>query len=289
MHRRSLLIGGAAVLLATQLRAAPNPEHKIAALEKELGARIGVAARDTGSGARIAWRGGGRFAMCSTFKWILAAAILTRCDRGDLSLDRRIALAPGRFLPHSPVTSAHARDGGMTVAGLCEAAVEVSDNTAANTLLHLIGGPPAITAYLRGIGDSITRLDRYEPALNEVMPGDPRDTTTPDAMLATLHRVLLGGVLAPQSRALLLGWMKNCRTGLQRLRAGLPKSWIVADKTGTWNDSGPSNASNDFAVVWPPRRSPILIVSNISGSSAPDAQQDAAHAQIARIISSAFA
>lgn len=289
MHRRNLLIGGAAVLLTTPLRAAQNPPQEIAALEKNLAGRIRVAALDTGSGARIAWNSGERFAMCSTFKWILAAAILSRVERGELVLDRHIPFSAGAFLPHSPITSAHAREGGMPVAALCEAAVEVSDNTAANTLLRLIGGPPAVTAYLREIGDSVTRLDRYELALNEVPPGDPRDTTTPDAMLATMNRVLLRDALPSHSRALLISWMKNCQTGFARLRAGLPKGWIVADKTGTWNDSGASNAFNDFAVVWPPRRSPILIVSNVSGSSAPDAQQEAALARIGRIVAATFA
>jgi beta-lactamase class A len=291
-QRRSVLVCGAAVLVAAPFaaRAARTPQVRFAALEKSLRGRIGVAALDTGSGAKIFWRSEERFAMCSTFKWFLAAAVLARCEHHQLALDRRLSFAPGDLkLPHSPVSTTHLREGGMQVAALCAAAVETSDNLAANTLLGNIGGPPALTAWLRGIGDSVTRLDRYELALNENLPGDPRDTTTPEAMIATMRRVLLGDVLTPNSRALLIGWMRDCKTGLDRLRAGLPPIWVVADKTGTGTGSGPTGEINDLAVAWPPHRPPILIASYISGSPAPLAEQNATHARIARIVSGTFA
>ena len=158
-----------------------------------------------------------------------------------------------------------------------------------NTLLRATGGPSALTAWLRSIGDATTRLDRYELALNENLPGDPRDTTTPDAMLATMRRVLLGDVLAPRSRDLIIGWMRNCQTGRDRLRPGLPPSWTIGDKMGTGPGSGPTAAVNDVAIAWPPHRPPVLIASYISGSPAPLADQAATHAQIARIVSATFA
>ncbi|HTT83336.1 MAG TPA: class A beta-lactamase [Rhizomicrobium sp.] len=289
-HRRGFLACGAALLAAPlAARAARNAELQLMALERSLRGRIGVAALDTGSGAKISWRGEERFAMCSTFKWLLAAAVLSHCEQGILALDRRLSFAADDLrLPHSPVTTAHLREGGMRVAALCEAAVEVSDNLAANTLLRTTGGPPALTAWLRGIGDSMTRLDRFELALNENLPGDPRDTTTPNAMIATMRRVLLGNVLAPPSRNLLIGWMRNARTGLDRLRAGLPSAWTVGDKTGTGNGSGPTSALNDLAIAWPPKRPAIVIAAFVSGSSAPPAGQTAAHARIGRIVATAF-
>ncbi len=291
LHRRRFLAGAGLVLVAP--RAAANPvkvaETGLAALERSLRGRFGVAALHMGSGAKITWRGGERFAMCSTFKWFLAAAILSRCEHRQFALDRRLAFAASDLsLPHSPVSRTHLREGGMPIAALCEAAVEVSDNLAANTLLRAIGGPPALTAWLRGTGDSVTRLDRYELALNENLPGDARDTTTPDAMIATMRRVLLGDVLTPPSRALLTGWMHKCRTGLDRLRAGLPSEWRVGDKTGTGTGSGPTSAINDLAIAWPPHHPPVIIAAFISGSPAGFAAQTAAHAQIGRIVGAAF-
>ena len=291
-RRRSVLVcGGAALLVAPSATlAVAHAELQFADLERNLRGRIGVAALDTGSGAKISWRGGERFAMCSTFKWFLAAAVLGRCEHHQLVFDQRLSFSAGDLnLPHSPISTAHLREGGMPVAALCEAAVEESDNLAANTLLRAIGGPSGLTAWLRAIGDSDTRLDRTEIALNENLPGDPRDTTTPDAMIATMRRVLLGDVLTSQSRALLIGWMRNCQTGLASLRAGLPRGWVVGDKTGHGTGSGPTSAVNDLAIAWPPRRPPILIASYITGSAAPFTDQTAAHARIARIVSQTFA
>jgi beta-lactamase class A len=168
---------------------------------------------------------------------------------------------------------------------LCEAAVEVSDNTAANVLLRFIGGPQALTHYFRRIGDSVTRLDRYEPGLNSNLPGDPRDTSTPEAMIATMQSLLIGNALSPASRQTLIGWLRNSRTGLHRLRAGLPRNWTVGDKTGT----GSNGAVNDSAIVWPPRRSPLLMAAYLSDSQAPADALEAAHAHMGRIIAATFA
>jgi beta-lactamase class A len=254
-------------------------------LELELGGRVGLAAIDTASGMRLAHRGDERFAMCSTFKWLLAAAVLARQDRGGLILERRLPYRPQDLLPHSPITTERAAEGSLPIAALCEAAVETSDNTAANMLLDFLGGPAALTRYLRGIGDATTRLDRIELDLNSNAPGDPRDTTTPEAMLATMQTLLLGEALSRESRALLLSWMKNCTTGLRRLRAGLPGAWVVGDKTGT----GDRGAANDLAIAWPPQRPPILIAAYLSDSRASAEALDAAHASLARFVTASLA
>lgn len=279
----------AAAIAASSASAARDATSQLAALERTLGGRIGVAALDTGTGRRLAHRADERFAMCSTFKWLLAAAILSQCDRGRLALDQRIAYSAANILPHSPVTRAQLDHGAMRIVDLCAAAVEVSDNGAANLLLAQIGGPRGLTGYLRSIGDATTRLDRFELALNENRPGDRRDTTTPNAMVATMNNVLAGEVLAPGSRLQLIVWMRNCTTGSDRLRAGLPKSWTAGDKTGTGTGSGARSAINDVAIAWPPDRAPILITSYISGSHATEVRQNAAHARIARIVARAFA
>jgi beta-lactamase class A len=287
--RRSFLRQTAFALALTGaprgLRARSGTIDELHAMEAELGGRIGLAALDTGNGARVTHRGAERFAMCSTFKWMLAAAVLARHDAGAAVLAQRLSFGPGDLLPHSPVTSEHVAEGSLKIVELCEAAVETSDNTAANTLLDFIGGPSALTHYLRTIGDRTTRLDRVELELNTNLPGDPRDTSTPTAMLATMRTLLVEpAALSASSRQVLLGWLKNCQTGGRRLRAGLPPSWVVGDKTGT----GGNGAVNDSAIAWPPGRPPILIAAYLSGSHAPSEALDAAHARLGRLVGGLF-
>ncbi len=193
-------------------------------IEAKLGGRVGVAVINTGNGARLAHRGDERFALCSTFKWVLAAAIL----ENRLTFDRM------DLLPHSPVSERHVAEGSLPIMEHCKAAVQLSDNTAANILLKFIGGPAELTRYLRAIGDQTTRLDRVEPGLNANLPGDARDTTTPNAMIATMQTILLGNVLSASSRETLSIWLKGCETGLQRLRAGPPASWAWALDEEVW-------------------------------------------------------
>jgi beta-lactamase class A len=274
----------AATFIGAPAVAASDPVLQLTALEHFIGGRIGVAAIDTGSGRRIAHRADGRFAMCSTFKWLLAAAVPARSEHGSIALDSRISYSAAELPSHSPLTRARLSEGFMSVEALCEAAVERSDNGAANLLLHHMGGPAAVTEYASSIGDPVTRLDRYELALNENLPCDPRDTTTPSASVADLRKVLLGDALAPESRARLVAWMKNCQTGFDRLRAGLPRGWMVADKTGTGTGTDATSAVNDIAVVWPPNRPPIVVASYISGSPRPIGRQSAAHAEIGRLV-----
>ena len=283
ISRRRLLIGS--LLTAPALRAAAEdraaaPGVAVAEIERKHGGRLGVAMLDTASGARIGHREDERFAMCSSFKLLLAAFVLARVDRHEESLSRRIAYGHEALLPNSPTTEKHV-GAGMAVGELCEAAMTVSDNGAANLLLGLVGGPAALTAWLRSQGDGVTRLDRRETALNEVAPGDPRDTTTPAAMLETMRKLVLGDALSPASRALLTAWLVANKTGDKRLRAGAPQGWKAGDKTGTW--TGENNATNDVAILWPPDRLPILATAYYAHAPGPIEEREAVLAEVGRL------
>jgi beta-lactamase class A len=254
-----------------------------AEIEASVGGRLGVAVLDTATGKLAGHRLDERFPMCSTFKALAVARVLARVDGGQERLDRRIVVTPEAVLKWAPVTGKHVGGEGMTVADLCEAAITVSDNTAANLLLASSGGPAGLTAFARRIGDDVTRLDRVEPALNEALPGDPRDTSTPRAMARTLRGVLLGDVLTEASRALLVQWMSASVTGTHRLRAGVPFGWRVADKTGT----GELGSTNDIGVLWPPRRAPLVVVSYLTECRATADACEAALAEVARSVADA--
>jgi beta-lactamase class A len=289
VDRRSF-VTGAALLAAGCARTSSESREAGAALEllrAELGqrARLGVAALDTGSGRSVAFDAGSRYAMCSTFKLPLAAAILSADDRGALRLSDQIAFGEADLLDHAPVVRANLRRGRLSVERLCAAIIQVSDNSAANLLLRRTGGPSGLTRFIRGCGDQVTRLDRYEEELNSNLPGDPRDTTTPAAMVGLMRRLLLGNILRPASRERLIGWMEGATTGLRRLRAGLPPGWRAGDKTG----NGANGAANDIAIVFPPNRPPILIASYISGAEVGDNARHAAHASVGRIVAGVLA
>lgn len=282
LSRRSLFGIAAAGVLGGPALAAAN---QLAALEAKTGGRLGVAALDVASGARVGHRGDERFPMCSTFKAMAVAATLARVDRGAEQLNRFVPYRRADLMEYAPVARAHVRAGGMTVGDLCAAAIEYSDNTAANLILAAIGGPAGWTGFVRSLDDAASRLDRTEPTLNDVPPGDTRDTTTPLAMLRDVQLTVLGKVLSPASRDRLANWMIACETGQARLRAGLPRTWRVGDKTGTWD--GPYNASGDLAVAWAPS-GPIVITSYLAGASAEPDERDAAHAEVGRIVAAAF-
>lgn len=227
----------------------------VRAIELKVGGRLGAAFWDTHDGRRGRYRGTERFAMCSTFKLLAVAAVLDRVDRGAERLNRVVRYGADRVLAYAPVTSKHVNDG-LSVAALCAAAIEQSDNTAGNLLLDIIGGPSGLTSYLRRLGDTVTRLDRIEPMLNSAEPGDPRDTTSPVAMLETMHHLLVERhALRDASRHRLEGWLVSSATGGARLRAALPSTWRVGDKTGT----GEHAAANDVAIAWPPNRKAVII------------------------------
>jgi beta-lactamase class A len=261
-----------------------TPESRIAAIEGRLGGRLGVLALDTGTGQRIQHRASERFPMCSTFKFLLAGAVLDRIDKHRETPDRRITYGEKDLLEYAPIAKEHVKEGAMTVAALCAAAVEYSDNTAANLLLETIGGPSKLTAYLRSLGDKVTRLDRTEPALNSGIPGDPRDTATPESMLHSTRALVLGEALSQNSQHQLQEWLIANTTGGKRLRAGLPTGWRVGDKTGT----GKNGARNDVAVAWLPDRAPIIIVAFFIGSKAADTELEGAIAEVGRIVADSF-
>lgn len=256
-------------------------QAKLAAIETQVTGRVGVFALDTASGAVVAYREDERFAMCSTFKWALAAAVLEQIDRAALSLDETILYGKSDLLEYAPVTAAHVTDGTMTVEALARAAVTVSDNTAANLLLRRLGGPAALTLAFRRWGDPVSRLDRTEPSLNDNVAGDPRDSTSPRAMAGLLRAVLCGDVLSRASRERMLGYLRDCATGHARLRAGLPSHAVVGDKTGT----GRRGACNDVAIAKMPGRAPVIIAAYLSDSDAAITALERAHVAIARLVS----
>jgi beta-lactamase class A len=255
-----------------------------AKIEAESGGRLGVAVLDTASGALAGHRTDERFPMCSTFKALAAAAILARVDAGKEQLTRSIPVESKDILSYAPVTKQHVGQD-MTVGELCEAALTLSDNTAANLLLASFGGPSALTAYARSLGDDISRLDRLEPDLNEASPGDPRDTTTPAAMAKNLGLLATGTALSAASRDQLIAWLVGCKTGDAKLRAGLPKSWRVGDKTG----SGAHGSNNDVAVIWPDGKPPLIVASYLTETTIPDDQRNAVHAAVGRAVAAALA
>lgn len=284
MDRRFFLSASGLCLIGNRLAFADD-NSSIADIENKVGGRVGVMALDTMSGETLEHRADERFAMCSTFKWILAAAVLERVDRGELRPGQKLRFDAEDLLDYAPVAREHVDKGSLTIDELCAAAVSISDNTAANLLLEQIGGPSGLTEFLRQHGDTVTRLDRNEPTLNTNLPGDPRDTTTPRAMVGTMNSLLVGDVLSAGSRKRLLRWLKDAATGLARLRAGLPPDWIAGDKTGT----GVNGAANDVAIAWPPGRAPILIASYLSESGAAPDALNGAHVAIAAAVAKQFA
>lgn len=257
-----------------------DADAQLTALEKRTGGRLGVSILDTETNISLGNRETERFPMFSTWKALAAGFVLARVDQGKEKLDRRVTYGKEALVAYSPVTEKHSGTDGMTIAELCEAAVTVSDNTAANLILDSFGGPSALTDWLRTTGDTETRLDRREPELNEAKKDDPRDTTTPDAILDTLGLLTLGNTLSDASSAMLTGWLIAATTGKDRLRAGLPPQWKVGDKTGT----GSAGMTADIAIVWPPERGPILVAAYIAEATAPAAELNAVFAEIGKMV-----
>lgn len=276
--RRGTIAGALASLAAAPAFAAANA---LADIEAKVGGRLGVAALDTGGGLKRSYRADERFPMCSTFKAMAVAALLARVDRGVDRLDRIVPYGMADLMDYAPVTRANVKAGGMALGDICAAAIELSDNTAANLILAAIGGPAGWTSFVRSMGDMASRLDRNELTLNTAVAGDPRDTTTPLAMLGDLQMAVLGKVLAAASRERLAGWMTACQTGQSRLRAGMPASWRVGDKTGT----GAHGTANDIALAWPPGGAPLIVVCYLTGAEAATGDaRDAAIAEVGRLI-----
>jgi beta-lactamase class A len=280
MIDRRTLLAAAPFVLAARPALAQTPEAVMKSLESQTGGKVGVYALNTATGAELAWRADQRFVMCSTFKASLAACVLSRIDKGQETLDRVIPYGPDDLQPYAPVAKEALPRGGLSVAAMCEGAVELSDNTCANKLLEAVGGPAALTAFWRDTGDTVSRLDHNEPLLNRSPPGDPHDTTTPRAMAQTLRRLVLGEALSPASRQRLTDWMLGCQTGANRLRAGLPPGWKIGDKTG----NNGSDAAGDIAVAWPKPGAPVLIAAYTQGGSPTPAALDEAFKRIGALV-----
>lgn len=254
LRRRTLLAAATLPFIPSAFAMrAPSPFQKI---EQRWGGRLGVAAIDTANGAVAGHRQDERFPFCSTFKTIVAAAVLARSVTEPGFLEQRLRYTEADIKPHSPVSGKHVADG-MTAAELCAATIQYSDNAAANILMRELGGPAAVTAYARTLGDSTFRLDRWETELNTAIPGDERDTTTPLAMARTVQKLLVDDGLPPAQRQQLKDWMVGNTTGDTRIRAGVVKGALVADKTGT---SGSYGVANDIGVIYLPERAPIVMV-----------------------------
>ncbi|MGB9989457.1 class A beta-lactamase [Pseudoduganella rhizocola] len=254
--KRRLVLAAAALPLVPGFVHGAVPgkiEDAFTALEKELDGRLGIYAIDTGTGREFSYRADEAFAMCSTFKMMLSAAILQKSLAQPGLLAKRIRYTKADMVSHVPITEKHLDDG-MTVQELCDATMRYSDNAAANLLMKELGGPADVTAYARSIGDQAFRLDRWETELNTAIPGDPRDSTTPRAMAQSLRKIALGDALPAAQRQLMLEWLVGNTTGGNRIRAGLPKDWKVGDKTG----AGAYGSNNDIAIIWPPGRAPVV-------------------------------
>jgi beta-lactamase class A len=245
---------------------APASPADFTALESTFDARLGVYAVDTGTGEEVAFRADERFAYASTFKALAAAAVLQQSDAADLA--RVVTYSSDDLITHSPVTELHVDDG-MALSAVAEAAVRFSDNTAGNLLLSELGGPEGFTAALAALGDDVTQSVRWEAGLNDGVPGDPRDTTSPRAFATDLREFALGDALSTDERSTLVGWMSGNATGDTLIRAGVPEGWVVADKSG----SGGYGVRNNIAVVWPPDSAPIVLAV-MSTRGAPDATRD---------------
>jgi beta-lactamase class A len=260
-NRRKLLLAAVSMPIAavwtswaSRGDAAVAAQAELSKLEQTLAGRLGVFALNTANGKQLNYRGDEYFPMCSTFKVLLASAILKRSTQIDGLIQQRIKYQQSDLVIYSPITERYVKEG-MTVSALCVAAIQYSDNTASNLLMKILGGPGAVTTFARSIGDRQFRLDRWETALNSAIPGDRRDTTTPNAMASSLQRLAFGDALEPRLQLQLRVWLQGNTTGAARIRAGVPADWQVGDKTGT----GDYGTANDVALIWPPRRSPIVV------------------------------
>lgn len=254
------------------------PSFSFEGISLEVGGDLGVSVLDTETGRTSGWNETSLYPLNSTFKFLLAGCVLQRVDRAQERLDRRVAVQASDIVAWSPVVE-NAVGGTMTVERLCEAAMMHSDNAAANLLLHSVGGPDALTSTLRHIGDQVTRVDRFETELNDVPPGDFRDSSSPLQMLETMQLFLLGDVLSATGKAQLSKWMVGNTTGGERIRAGVPSDWTVGDRTGT----GPRGETATIAAIYPPNRKPLLMTVYIRQSSQDPVTQAGTHAELARI------
>ncbi len=291
MKRRDFALGlGASLIASSRAAALPSmrdPAGRLRATESAVDGRFGAFVLDTGSGRSFGWRADERFCHCSTFKLSLAAFALQESDAGHLDLSEQLSFSRSDIVAYSPVVENNLARGRLPILALAEAIQVTSDNAAANILMRRLGCPRALTGFWRGIGDTRSRLDGYEPDINVIPPGGEENSTTPRAMAETVRRIVLGDVLSRSSRARLRGWMAATRSGLHRIRAGVPAGWQCLDKTGTGMRPLIGNKTNDLAVLFPPDGgSPLIVVGyfeNPSYSEDVRAEDEAALATLGEV------
>jgi len=252
----------------------------VASAEQRLAARVGVALYDAASGETWSYNGDDRFPMTSTFKTLACAALLARADEGTETLERRVMIKEDDLVTYSPVTETRTGEPGMTLGELCQATMATSDNTAANLVLKALAGPGEVTAFARELGDYVTRLDRTETTLNEATPGDQRDTTSPNAMVTNLRKLVLGNALSDSSRDTLTAWLRGNRVSDNLLRAGIPQDWTIGDRSG----AGGHGSRSITAVLWPPSRPPLVVAIYITETEASFDERNRAIADIGRAV-----
>lgn len=293
--RRTMLAGSAALSLSACMRvtsvkqrSVPFPNAAMAALEAKAGGRLGAFVLDTASGKSTGHRHDELFGMCSTFKLALAAAVLQAGQRGTANPEKMLSFSKADIVANSPAATANLDAGtdmgGMTMLAMAEAVQKTSDNTAANLLIREFGGPKAVTRIFRSWEDGVTRLDRYEPEMNNVPLGEVRDTTTPRAFAQMMARLLTSdAILDAPRRQTLIQWMIDTKTGTKRIRAGLPLSWRAGDKTGSGWGSTYNNKTNDVAIFWPPARPPVIVTAYYEADGKYDEVRDADQAVLAEV------
>jgi Beta-lactamase class A len=277
------LIAATLLTLFTSVASADQHNSLIKTVKKvadDLEARVGFAAYDLESGQRWEYHADQHFAMSSTFKTLACAALLHWVDTGQANLATKVNVSESDLVTYSPITETYAGGEAMSLSDLCEATLTTSDNTAANLVLRELGGPEAVTSFARHLGDDVTRLDRWETELNEALPGDNRDTTTPNAMVRNLQALLLGDALSEQSKEQLRAWLEGNQVADGLFRAAVPEGWVVADRTG----AGGFGSRSITAVIWPPERQPIVVALYLTQTDASFAERNAAIAEIGEAI-----
>ena len=249
-------------------------------IEKHLDARVGFAAYDVETGQRWEYHARDRFPVTSTFKTLACAALLQRVDHGNERLERKVSVLPSDLVTYSPVLEEYANGREISLFELCEATMTTSDNTAANLVLRSLGGPESITSFVRQLGDASTRLDRWETELNQAVPGDERDTTTPSSMIGNLEKLLYGEVLSQESRAQLRTWLINNRVADGLFRSNIPDDWGIGDRTG----AGGFGSRSITAVIWPPERKPVFVAFYMTETGASFDERNAAIAEVGRVL-----
>lgn len=292
MHRRQFLRTLAALplclsplALASTARTASAWEEErlsdqIKALEMDTGGRLGISLRHATRGQLYSLRGDERFPLCSSFKVMLVGAVLHTCAGNPQLLTKAIPVTSADIVAHSPTTQQHV-NGSMTVEELCEASMTLSDNTATNLLLRFLDGPQALRGFTwTTLDDPMFRLDRWEPECNNVSPGDLRDSSTPNAMSTSVEKLLLKEILPPPQKAMLIHWMRTCRTGELRIRAGAPKGWLVGNRSG----SGDYGITNDVALLQPPQGDAMILALYYMGPNPDSPKQEALLAETTRLL-----